>query len=301
MQPFTNILVGIDYSKNSENALREAARIAGWNDGELHCVHIIEDEVISIFRKQKDFDEFSVMKTALKHLEEHVENILGSNHRCQCHLRTGHPFKEMLEEIKRRNTSLLVLGSQGLASRDTDTMGALAQRCVRKAPVEVLLVRKHQQTPYQRIIVCVDFSETSKRAAYIAADITIQDNAHVELLHIHSPPSYPYGDGVVVPSLTTNHLKSYLTQQTEKLELMAEKLRASCVDIPVDVTILQDGIFSGIQKHVDMSNADLVVLGTRGKTGIPEFFLGTKAERIIEASGCSVLAIKPEGFQFDIS
>ena len=46
--------------------------------------------------------------------------------------------------------------------------------------------------------------------------------------------------------------------------------------------------------------ADLVVVGTRGRTGMKAVLLGTVAERIVRESPCSVLAVKPDGFKYEI-
>ncbi len=56
----------------------------------------------------------------------------------------------------------------------------------------------------------------------------------------------------------------------------------------------------GINEQIDEVNADLVVLGTRGRTGLSVFLLGTTAERIIHDSQCSVYTVKPEGFNYEL-
>ena len=184
MNNISHILVGIDYSENSRNALLEAARIAEWNSSSLDCVHIIEDKVISFFKKQEAYEEDLVMAKVLTHLEEYVASVLGDDNKCHCRIRAGHTFEEMLREIKAQKSDLLVLGSRGRTESAAMHVGSLAQRCIRKAPVEVLLMRRKQNTPYAKIIVCTDFSATSERAATRAAEIALQDGAPVELLHI---------------------------------------------------------------------------------------------------------------------
>ena len=56
----------------------------------------------------------------------------------------------------------------------------------------------------------------------------------------------------------------------------------------------------GIVQFIGDSDADLVVVGTRGRTGMKAILLGTVAERIVRESPCSVLAVKPEDFKYDI-
>ena len=53
-------------------------------------------------------------------------------------------------------------------------------------------------------------------------------------------------------------------------------------------------------QYVEESSADLVVVGTRGRTGMRAILLGTVAERIVRESPCSVLAVKPDDFKYEI-
>ncbi|MBT8037882.1 MAG: universal stress protein [Verrucomicrobiae bacterium] len=301
MKTHTNTLVGIDYSDNGVNALREAARVAHWNQGNLHGLHIIEDEVISLFREQKDFDELKVMHTALTHLKEYVEDILGPDHSCQCRLRVGHPFHEMLDEIQSRQADLLVLGSRGLSEKTLHNVGSLAQRCVRKAPTHVLLVRQKQDSPYQNIIACTDFSNTANRAAQIAADMAIQDGASLELVHFYTYPIYPYGDVRLDLDPAPGFIDSLMDNQKKKLNHLANKLQASHPSLDIKTSIVEDSISHAIGNYIKDSKVDLVVLGTRGRTGLKSLFLGTKAEKIIRVTPCSILAVKPDGFHYDLS
>ena len=107
------ILVGIDYSECSENALREASRIANWNDGKLICLHVFDDEILDDFRRYESFDQTAVMEEAQRRLELFVANQIGAGHDIECVVKAGHPFKELLHGAKEWEADLLVLGSRG--------------------------------------------------------------------------------------------------------------------------------------------------------------------------------------------
>ena len=194
MKPITSVLVGIDYSENGRNALREASRIANWNSSKLVCFHVIEEEVIREFRRNPEFDERSNLDAALSRLEVYVADLVGAGHDIECKTVIGHPYKEFLDAIEAHRTDLLVLGSHGLKKDTPRRVGTLAARCARKAPVDVLLVRERQVEPFRSIVACVDFSENSIRAAYRAADIAIQDNASLTLYHTFRSPIHVAAD-----------------------------------------------------------------------------------------------------------
>ena len=60
------------------------------------------------------------------------------------------------------------------------------------------------------------------------------------------------------------------------------------------------GIRDAIYDHAKESKTDLVVLGTRGKTDLRALLFGTTAEKVISHAPCSILAIKPEGFEYPL-
>jgi len=105
----------------------------------------------------------------------------------------------------------------------------------------------------------------------------------------------------MVPSITANYMVDLLNKQDQELNRLADQLRATSGHIPVRTTLVDDTISHGIKSYIKTSGADLVVLGTRGRTGLRSLTLGTQAERIIRSSQRSVLAVKPEGFHYEAS
>ena len=105
----------------------------------------------------------------------------------------------------------------------------------------------------------------------------------------------------MVPSITANYMVELLDKQDGELNRLADQLRATSGHIPVRATLVNDTISHGIKSYIKTSGADLVVLGTRGRTGLRSLTLGTQAEHIISSSQCSVLAVKPEGFHYEVS
>lgn len=298
MNKMKTVIVGIDYSDNSERALREASRIANWMDSKLVCLHVIEDEILQEFRGTPTFDESGVLDSALRRLELHVANTVGAGHDIECKAVIGHPFKECLASIDATGADLLVLGSHGLKKDNPRRVGTLASRCIRKAPVDVLLVRQVQDGPFRSILACVDFSENSLRAAYRAADIAVQDNAALELYHVYRSPIYiaseAGGLGPVLPPIDSVQAKAQLK---EKLNGLAEKISVYGDNLEVRTEVIEHAsVSAAIVERIEENAVDLVVLGTRGRTGMKILLMGTTAEHIIHDAPCSALAVKPEGF-----
>jgi universal stress protein E len=303
MKPARSIVVGIDYSENSKNALREAARIANWNNGQLLCLHVFDEEIFDAFRAGEGFDEAGVKRVALQALEDYVADTLGAGHQIECQISVGHPFKEILTAIDAAGADLLVLGSRGLEVKSANRTGALASRCVRKAPVDVLLIRERQDDPFRNIVACIDFSENSIRAAHHAAAVASQDKASLELLHIYRSPIYSAPDiGIFGPVLPPVFSAEVIKVLQERIDVLADEISDANGGIEIHTNVEEwAAVPAGINRRLEKVGADLAVLGTRGRTGFNGIFMGTNAEKIIHHSPCSTLAVKPEGFSYKVS
>ena len=161
------------------------------------------------------------------------------------------------------------------------------------------------------MVACVDFSDNSHEAVRLAARVAQQDMAELHLLHVCRPvvPSVHGDRGTFAGtkffdiSLPPYPELDYAQKQKEKLdELVVELLADEYPDLPVETHVYTDSHrpSHGIVEYLKGTNAELVVLGTRGRTGVRSLLMGTTAERIVDHSPCSVLAIKPAGFDFDL-
>ena len=172
-------------------------------------------------------------------------------------------------------------------------------RFVRKAPAPVLLVREKQRSPFKSIVACFDYSETSIRALGYAAELASVHKARLHLIHVIQSYPQPYiGMYGELPSVPGSFYKDLISNAQLRLETELEEIRRKDPDMDAKA-VVRDGASpaSEIYDYVEEVKADLVVLGTRGRTGFKKLLLGTTAEHIIHKCPCSVLAIKPSDFK----
>ena len=82
-----------------------------------------------------------------------------------------------------------------------------------------------------------------------------------------------------------------------ELDAFLEPLTRKAQDLPVQHLIDESpSVRDALMDHVAKVGADLVVLGTRGKSGLRELLIGTTAEKIVQYAPCSILAVKPDDF-----
>jgi nucleotide-binding universal stress UspA family protein len=144
------------------------------------------------------------------------------------------------------------------------------------------------------ILVGVDFSPESRVSLEHALDIARHAGARVVLVHVGVVPQRPDSvpDGIL-PMLTEYEriLKGYLAEDRRRLaELCA---RSADEGVDVSAMIIDDLPERGICKAAAQVDADLVIVGTHGRTGMKRLLLGSVAERVVRLSGHDVLVARP--------
>lgn len=295
MKPLRNIVVGIDFSHPSINALRRAARMARWAGVGLTVIHVVDRGALEAMAKQVDLKKIDVAERARARLEEFVEQHLRMVIPIHFEIPVGHPFEEIVSFCERRQVDLLVMGAQGNSGRGWRT-GVLATNCVRRAPVDVLLVRGFQDKRFKKLLVCVDFSETAKRAIEQGIMIALQDRATVEFLFVFQPINEMTGDlAAFVQIMPPLNNVDYRKTAEKDLEAFLQPYLEGLGDLEIQTTVIENSrVSDAIIDRANDSGANLVVLGTRGRTGLKRLlFMGTTAERIVAEAPCSVLSVKP--------
>jgi len=159
----------------------------------------------------------------------------------------------------------------------------------------VLLVREDAQGPFKHLVACVDLSENSAKAVSHALQIAAQDDASLDCLHVYQSAlamSLDYG-GLAAPVASTMDDQGLRMWQSE-LDKFIEPLKAAAPGVRVTSLVKERvNIREAILDHVTETHADMVVLGTRGKSGLRELLIGTTAEKIVANAPCSILAVKP--------
>jgi nucleotide-binding universal stress UspA family protein len=210
---------------------------------------------------------------------------------------TGTPFLEILRRVRDNSADLLVLGSNG-SSDPSKGAGVLATKCVRKAATKVLLVRADHAEPFKIVVACTDFSESSHRVIEQAIRVAQQDGASLRLVHVFSPPRKGAN---YVPRPSPEDQQHHSDSLSERMQVALQPFESEIRALQVETNVVDSVRESdGIVQFMADSAADLVVVGTRGRTGMRAILLGTVAERIVRESPCSVLAVKPDDFKYDI-
>jgi nucleotide-binding universal stress UspA family protein len=138
------------------------------------------------------------------------------------------------------------------------------------------------------ILVPIDFSSHADAVLEWAAHMAEEHGSRLVLLHAyHLPVDFQQLEGAYLPPDFWKQVKS---EASENLERCAAKLRERGLAVE---TVVREGYpATAIEEEARARHADLVVIGTRGHSGLKHLLLGSVAERVVQKAPCPVLAVK---------
>lgn len=294
-QAISSILVAIDFSPSSRIALREAARLASLYHARLTAVHVVDPFLVHELKRDLAMTEAEVVKQIESRLLYFAESADAGCGALNIDARPDSPCPGLAAACQDHVADLLVMGAHG-SHGERARIGPVAAQCIRRIPAEVLIVHENSPGPFRHIVACTDLSETSARAVSTALRVAGHEGASVDCVHVFQSVfamTVDYGGlGVAIPMPDPEFLE---LREKEVAEFLHPLTVTAHVPVRSHV-IEQANVRQAVIDHVRSSEAGLVVLGTRGKNGLREFFLGTTAEKIIANAPCSILVIKPESF-----
>lgn len=151
---------------------------------------------------------------------------------------------------------------------------------------------------YNKIIVPIDFSDTSRRAFYIALKYAKVFDADTNVLHVVEP-------------LDTFDSSSRVEAQTAEIARAEEGVkrrvdelfeRAGLAEVDrrrVNISIRGGKPWKEILQYAYDESADLIVMGSHGHTSFKDILLGSTTERVVRKASCHVLCVKPDDYEYE--
>lgn len=292
MNQLKSILVGVDFSDCSRSALAQALRMARWNNAQLKVLHALEHIRISdaawtshIPHEKLEADALAEARTGLLQCLREA----GASKEVGALVDLGSPIDCILRRVRENAVDLLVLGVKG------DSMipmgaGTLATKCLRKSPSKVMLVHGGHTGAFRRIITGVDFSEGSRDAIRQALHVARQDNAHVHFVHVFSGS---WGRSAVIPDAWEVSGET-ASQYRQALEGRLREFVGDVSGSQARFGVVEAGSHGhGLAEYALRFRADLLVLGSKGRSNLAYVMLGTTVERLLREIPCSALVVRP--------
>jgi nucleotide-binding universal stress UspA family protein len=211
-------------------------------------------------------------------------------------VRKGKPFFELIIAGRAWLADLIVVG--GASQKEQPFLGSTSERILRKALVPVMVTKKLLSSEAKTFLVPTDFSSCARKAAEEALMLAKSFSGRVVFFHVLDLyPSYTIayaqelGVSVLIPPPSPEEIEPEWEAFVSGLPL--EKVDwEKCTE--------EGEAATAIVHQAEHMQADMIVIGTHGRSGLPHMLLGSVAERVVRTASCPVLAIRPEAFQFEL-
>lgn len=147
----------------------------------------------------------------------------------------------------------------------------------------------------RRILVPTDFSEQARNAFEVAVAIARKTGAAIKLLHVVEMPASSYSFSATGDIVGGNGMEQvYMMKLLESTKHQMAELERSVEHKGVEVVqeVDADTVISKIKRVIREDKVDLVVMGSKGASGMDEFLIGSNTEKVVRAAESPVLTVK---------
>ena len=152
---------------------------------------------------------------------------------------------------------------------------------------------------FNKILICIDGSKESFDAADYGINLAKLSNALMVVMHVLPQEiRYAYDDiDTIKPNITATPIKGIVELSKQEVQVnwfnkILEAAKKSDVNIQTDIIVAAKSVSLEIVDYADKFNVDLIIVGTRGRSGLKRMLLGSVASEVVKYADCPVLIIK---------
>jgi nucleotide-binding universal stress UspA family protein len=287
---FQKLLCAVDFSPIASTVLRAAMRFAHEAGGSLTIAHVVEPVFVSpepmaaAGKAQENALRRADLELAQVGVEaqEAVPGVRVDVTRLE-----GTPWRRLVDLAESQAFELIVTGTRGRTGFK-HLLGSVAERVVRHAACPVLVVREMRldDAPLFKSILCaVDFSDPSRAAMRAAVGLSRVFKTALTLVHVYEIPIY-----VERPERMPDAVERDIGVTKRTFAEWQDEARRAVPEAR-GVWIEAYTPWWEIVRAAESYGHDLIIVGTRGRTGLRRALIGSVAERVVRHASCSVMTV----------
>ncbi|MDN6279833.1 MAG: universal stress protein [Psychroflexus sp.] len=274
-----HILVPVDFSKPSENALRVAAKLAKKNNAKIHTLHVVELAESLFGSGQFNVDNEEIiffMELAKRKFKEFLDKDFLEDIQTDDIVEVGSTTFAIEEVVKRNDVDLIVMGSNGVSGIEEVMIGSNTEKVVRNSEIPVLVIKQDiEKIDFKKVLFATNFELENVTAYNKAKSFADSFNAQLKMVYINMPGNQFY---------STSEIRDHMRKFLNKVEV---PLNHENVKIYNDYSI-QEGVLNASRDD----KFDLIAMPTHGRKGLSHFFNGSIGEDVVNRSNLPVITFK---------
>lgn len=264
------LLLSTDGSEFSEGAVRESINLAKTCGSKLYTVSVIEVNPEFVALAPQVVEKFE--KETRVHLESIKTRASNEGVDCEIIAHEGEePFQYIVDEAAKKQVEMIIMGRRGRTGLKRLMMGSVTAKVIGHAPCKVLIVPKAAKVTYKNILIATDGSKYSEAASREAISIAKRTGSDLIVLSVASKNA-----NLPAAKKSVDKIKENAEREGIKVKTLTPR------GTPYEVIV----------KTAKEKDADVIVVGSHGRTGIERLFMGSVTERVIGHAECPVLVVK---------
>ncbi|MEM1250527.1 MAG: universal stress protein [Acidobacteriota bacterium] len=291
------VLIATDFSNSSSVAPHRGVDLAQQFGAEVHLLHVVPLSELSVLAPlESTWSRDELIHMGISEAEKQVETLaeqidFGSCSHVTAVIESEFVAEGIVEYANEHSIDVIVLGTHGRRGLRRFLLGSVAEEVVRTASCSVYTCTEEVDAVASRpreILVAVDFSDHSRAGLQFARDLGNFYQAPVRALHVVPRPHYaPEYSGAA--SVLVENMPEVLKAARESLE--KETAAAGRFEHGIEVEAVIGSAAHEILECADEHSSDLIIIGSRGLTGIKHALLGSVADRVVRRATCPVLTV----------
>lgn len=267
------ILIPIDFSSCSKNALNAAVLIAKKHNAELHLFHV-RDDFFPWTEVSLDDEQNTINLIIENKLDELQDSFKSEELASTKIIRSGSFIKQLEKQAENVEYQLIVMGSHGISGKKEWFIGSNTQKVIRRVNTKVLVIKnKLESIDFKKVLFVTGLEKDNKGPFLQFLDFIKPYN--VQEIH----------------TLTVNTL-GYNLEPTASLSNKADTLKSLAPDYHMESHLYSDySIDAGVRHFSEENDIDLIAISNHSRHPIKRIFQGSNVEIIINHSNLPTLSI----------
>jgi nucleotide-binding universal stress UspA family protein len=288
MRKLESILLATDFRPGLDGMTQAALRLASAFGSHVNLLHVLDSgpplppRDLMRVQRQKATEKLRALAQ-----EFGDQNVLVDEYATV----RGHPVDRISRKADEIDADLILIGAGEWSRDDWFAVGPHAEALIQHARRPVLAIRPGEPTAKFRKILCpVDMSAVSSRGMADAIQLARALRGHLIVLTVVPEPGW---FSLVVEA------RSLAESRAEHTRDWRERFEQFLTTAPLGGVSWEKEVRSGIPyEEIALSaakhQADLIVMGSTGRTGLSRFWIGSVTRRVIQRLPCSLLTVKPD-------
>lgn len=279
-----HILAATDFSDRAEVAIQRCIMLARKHNVDCTFIHVVDSDSPSEYSA-------AIVESARKNLRARLSasgladpDIL---------IVEGTAYDQIMKAAEKFNSDLIIVGAHRKNILLDFFKGTTVDRLLRVTERPVLIAREMARSDYHSIVIGLEMDPATERAIEAASELGFLDAPEIAAVHTYRNPEK---DQLIYAGIESELVREHVGRTYNRILSYASHFieRTTLTDKPTRLILEESDPVDAVLRIATEAKADLIIVGTRGLTGIRKALLGGVADGIIRAAHCDVLAVPPD-------